>query len=186
MLSFGAPFVSHSPEETIAKGRELAQRLTPPVLVLLAGELGSGKTTFTKGIVSGLGAALENEVTSPTFTLMHVFQHRTAPAGSAASSGEPAGVKEKDGKNCVATPVKVYHVDLYRIEGFADLETLGLEDALSESAIVIIEWPDRFSLRSDWLRISAHLEHLEGDSRRITISEPFLSENGSATALSTP
>ena len=183
MLSFGSPFISHSPEETIAKGRELAQRLTPPVLVMLAGELGSGKTTFTKGIISGLGAAEENEITSPTFTLVHVFQDRAALDGPAA----PSGTKDvKDAKEAVATPVKVYHIDLYRIEGFADLETLGLEDALSESAIVIIEWPDRFSLRSEWPRISARLEHLEGDSRRITISEPFLSENGAINALNTP
>jgi tRNA threonylcarbamoyladenosine biosynthesis protein TsaE len=89
-------------------------------------------------------------------------------------------------KDAVAPPLKIYHVDLYRIEGFADLETLGLEDALSESAIVIIEWPERFSLRSDWPRISARLEHLEGDSRRIAISEPFLSENGAIKALNTP
>ena len=188
MLSFGSPFISHSPEETIAKGRELAQRLTPPVLVMLAGELGSGKTTFTKGIISGLGAAEENEVTSPTFTLVHVFQHRAALDGPAApaSSGSPALKDVKNVEYAVAPPLKIYHVDLYRIEGFADLETLGLEDALSESAIVIIEWPERFSLRSDWPRISARLEHLEGDSRRITISESFLSENGAIKALNAP
>lgn len=67
-------FVSHSSEETIAKGREIAAKLQPPVLVLLTGDLGSGKTTLTKGIISGLGAAKEEEVTSPTFTLVHVFQ----------------------------------------------------------------------------------------------------------------
>jgi tRNA threonylcarbamoyladenosine biosynthesis protein TsaE len=175
MLSFGASFISRSPEETIAKGRELAQQLTPPVLVMLAGELGSGKTTFTKGIISGLGAAEENEVTSPTFTLVHVFQHRAALAGATAAASSPSSAA-KNANNmqyAVALPVKVYHVDLYRIEGFADLETLGLEDALSEPAVVIIEWPDRFSLRSDWPCISARLEHLEGDSRRITISDYF-------------
>ena len=188
MMVFGASFISHSPEETIAKGRELAQQLTPPVLLMLAGELGSGKTTFAKGIVSGLGVARENEVTSPTFTLVHVFQHRPALAGSAAAaSPATSDVKDmKDVEYAVAPPIKVYHVDLYRIEGFADLETLGLEDALSEPAVVIIEWPDRFSLRSDWPRISARLEHLEADSRRITISEPFLSENAAISALNTP
>lgn len=179
MLSLGASFISHSPEETIAKGRELAQRLTPPVLLLLEGELGSGKTTFTKGIISGLDAADENEVTSPTFTLVHVFQH----PGAHANSADFAGPGVVTGLEDAARPVKVYHVDLYRIDGFADLETLGLEDALSESSIVIIEWPDRFSMRSDWPRISAHLEHLEGNSRRITISEPFVPENGSVTAV---
>ena len=65
----------------------------------------------------------------------------------------------------------VYHVDLYRVEQFRDLETLGLEDALSEPAIVVIEWSERFSLQSDWPRLLVHLDHLEGDMRRITISE---------------
>jgi tRNA threonylcarbamoyladenosine biosynthesis protein TsaE len=136
--------VSISPEETIEIGRRLAHRLRPPVLVLLSGDLGSGKTTITKGIVSGLGAAREDEVTSPTFTLVHVFRNH----------------------------VKVYHVDLYRVEGLHDLESLGLEDALAEPAVVIIEWAERFTLRSDWPRVLIHLEHVEADSRRITITQP--------------
>ena len=116
-------FVSHSPEETIGIGRELARRLTRRrVLVLLSGDLGSGKTTLSKGIISGLGAAREEDVTSPTFTLVHVFRNHA----------------------------KVYHVDLYRVEQFRDLETLGLEDALSEPGVIIIEWAERFTLRSDW------------------------------------
>ena len=140
---FATEFVSHSPEETIEIGRELARRLAPPRLVLLSGDLGSGKTTLSKGIISGLGAAREEDVTSPTFTLVHVFRNHAT----------------------------VYHVDLYRVEQFRDLETLGLEDVLSEPAIVIIEWAERFSLRSDWPRLFVHLEHVEGDTRRITISE---------------
>ena len=136
-------FVSHSPEETIAFGRELAQRLAPPRLVLLSGDLGSGKTTLSKGIISGLGAASEEDVTSPTFTLVHVFHNHA----------------------------KVYHVDLYRVEQFRDLETLGIEDVLSEPAVIIIEWAERFSLVSDWPRVLVRLEHLEGDARRITVSE---------------
>ena len=136
--------ITHSPEETTELGREIASRLTAPVLVLLSGDLGSGKTTLTKGIVSGLGAAREEDVTSPTFTLVHVFHNHA----------------------------KIYHVDLYRIENFQSLESLGLEDALAEPAILIIEWSERFSLRSDWPRLRIHLEHLDGDSRRITITEP--------------
>jgi tRNA threonylcarbamoyladenosine biosynthesis protein TsaE len=134
--------VSHSAEETIELGRRLASRLSPPVLVLMSGDLGSGKTTLSKGIISGLGAAREEDVTSPTFTLVHLFHNHA----------------------------KVYHVDLYRIEKAVDLESLGLEDALSEPAVVLIEWPDRFSLRTDWPKVTVQLEHLEGDSRRITIS----------------
>jgi tRNA threonylcarbamoyladenosine biosynthesis protein TsaE len=65
--------ITHSAEETTHWGREFSKRLKPPVLILLTGDLGTGKTTLTKGIVSGLGAANENDVTSPTFTLVHVY-----------------------------------------------------------------------------------------------------------------
>jgi tRNA threonylcarbamoyladenosine biosynthesis protein TsaE len=136
-------FVSHSTEETIARGRQIAATLTPPVLVMLSGELGSGKTTLTKGIISGLGAAKEEDVTSPTFTLVHVYHN-----------------------HC-----KVYHTDLYRVEDFHDLETLGLEDALGEEAVVIIEWSERFSLQSDWPRIQIRLEHVGEDARKILVTD---------------
>jgi len=136
-------FISRSAEETVQKGRELAAQLTPPVVVLLSGELGAGKTTLTKGIISGLGAGAEDEVTSPTFTLVHVFHN-----------------------HC-----KVYHVDLYRVEDFHDLETLALEDVLAESAVVVVEWSERFSLRTDWPAVHVRLEHQGGDTRRITIAD---------------
>ena len=157
-------FLSRSSEETIAKGREIAANLRPPVIVMLSGELGSGKTTLTKGIISGLGAAREEEVTSPTFTLVHVF-HSDSSAGSKRSPAPtPAGSKQSP------HPCKVYHVDLYRVENFTDLESLGLEDVLGEQAVVIVEWPDRFTFRTDWPRIDIRLEHVGGDSRRIAIS----------------
>ena len=136
-------FISRSAEETMQKGRELAARLTPPVLVLLSGELGAGKTTLTKGIISGLGAASEEEVTSPTFTMVHVFHN-----------------------HC-----KVYHVDLFRVEDFHDLETLALEVILAESAVVVVEWSEKFSLHTDWPSLHIRMEHLEENSRRITISD---------------
>jgi tRNA threonylcarbamoyladenosine biosynthesis protein TsaE len=145
-------FITHSSEETIAKGREIASNLTPPVLVLLKGDLGAGKTTLTKGIISGLGAAREEEVTSPTFNLVHEFR---IPNLAGAAPG--------------ARPCKIYHVDLYRIESFQGLESLGLEDALSENAIVIIEWPEHFTFRTDWPTVEIRLDHAGGDSRRITM-----------------
>jgi tRNA threonylcarbamoyladenosine biosynthesis protein TsaE len=156
--------VTHSSEETVAIGREIAAKLSPPVLVLLSGDLGSGKTTLTKGIISGLGAAREEDVTSPTFTLVHVFQSPVATGSSRSPDLFPAGSKQSP------HPCKVYHVDLYRIENFHDLESLGLEDALSEKAIVIIEWSERFTFRNDWPRVEIHLEHADGDARRIAIS----------------
>lgn len=135
---------THSAEETTHWGREFAKRLQPPILVLLTGDLGSGKTTFTKGIVAGLGAAAEDEVTSPTFTLVHVY-----------------GAMDAE---------KVYHADLYRIENFHDFETLGLEDVFAKPAVIILEWSERFPLPSPWPQLRVRLEHLGGDTRRITIS----------------
>jgi tRNA threonylcarbamoyladenosine biosynthesis protein TsaE len=136
--------ISSSPEETVEIGRELASQIHPPMLVLLSGELGSGKTTITKGIISGLGAARQEDVTSPTFTLVHVFSNH----------------------------IRVYHVDLYRIEGFQDLESLGLEDAFASPAVVIVEWAERFTLRTNWPQATIRLEHLEEDRRRIIINLP--------------
>ena len=133
--------ITHTAEETIRWGREFSKRLKAPVLVLLTGDLGTGKTTLTKGIVSGLGVANEDDVTSPTFTLVHVY-------------GRPA---------------EVYHADLYRIESLHDFETLGMEDMFTTSSVAILEWSERFPLRSPWPEIRVRLEHLGGDVRRITV-----------------
>ena len=133
--------ITHSAEETTRWGREFAKRLKAPALVLLTGDLGTGKTTLTKGIVSGLGAAKEDDVTSPSFTLVHVY-------GKAA---------------------KVFHADLYRIENFHDFETLGLEDMFLIPAVAILEWSERFPMESPWPQIRLKLEHLGGDTRRITL-----------------
>jgi tRNA threonylcarbamoyladenosine biosynthesis protein TsaE len=112
-------FTTHSPEETIEFGRRIAALLKPPILVLLLGDLGAGKTTLTKGIIDGLGVAPVEEVTSPTFTLIHEYGNSQRPGP------------------------RVYHIDLYRIEDAADLMTLGLEDMLAENAILLVEWGER-------------------------------------------
>ena len=135
--------LTHSSEETIAQGREIGAQLKPPVLILLSGDLGAGKTTLTKGIAAGLGAAREDDVTSPTFTLVHRYEGTT----------------------------RVYHVDLYRIDGLHDLETLGLEDIFSEKAVVIVEWPDRLKLRTGWPTVQIQLEHVAESVRRITVEQ---------------
>jgi tRNA threonylcarbamoyladenosine biosynthesis protein TsaE len=139
--------VTHSTEETIAQGRAIGASLKPPALILLSGDLGAGKTTLTKGIVSGLEASSEEEVTSPTFTLVHKYS----------------------GKNLV------YHADLYRIDGVHDFETLGLEDVFSEQAVVIIEWSEKIALRSPWPVLRIHLDHVSEDARRITIAGAVIS-----------
>jgi tRNA threonylcarbamoyladenosine biosynthesis protein TsaE len=152
-------FVTHSAEETIALGREISKQLRPPILVLLRGDLGSGKTTLTKGIISGLGAAREEDITSPTFSLVHEFH----------VPGSPEPKRLPPSQVGAPHPCKVYHVDLYRVENFHDLESLGLEDAFIEKAIVIIEWPERFTLRTDWPTVEIRLDHAGEDVRRITI-----------------
>jgi len=139
----GEEVITRSAEETVAWGRVLAKRLKAPVLVLLSGELGTGKTTLTKGIVTGLGAASEDEVTSPTFTLIHEY------------GGQ-----------------RVFHGDLYRVENFHDFETLGLEDVFARPAVVVLEWSEKFPLKTAWPQLRLRLEHLGGDARRITVLEP--------------
>lgn len=136
--------VTNSAEETTQWGKRFAARLKAPVLVLLSGDLGSGKTTLTKGIVSGLGAAREEDVTSPTFTLLHSY-----------------------GEGQIDMPI--FHGDLYRIENFHDFETLGMEDLFSKPGVVILEWSERFPLPSPWPEVRVRLEHLGGDARRIMV-----------------
>jgi tRNA threonylcarbamoyladenosine biosynthesis protein TsaE len=133
--------VTHSPEETVSFGREIAVYLQPPCLVLLEGDLGAGKTTLVKGIVAGLGAASEDEVTSPSFTLVHEY----GPGG------------------------RVFHADLYRIEGPRDLATLGLEDLSSEAATVLVEWGEKLGDNVPIPCVKIRMEHQGRDDRRILI-----------------
>ena len=118
-------FETHSSEETIGVGREIAALLTPPRFLLLHGDLGAGKTTLVKGIAEGLHAAQADEVTSPTFTLIHEYE------GSASSHGKTA-------------PVMLYHLDLYRIENERQLESLGLDELAGPDSIVLVEWGEKF------------------------------------------
>jgi tRNA threonylcarbamoyladenosine biosynthesis protein TsaE len=134
---------TRSTEETIRRGREIGERLKPPVLILLSGDLGAGKTTLTKGLSSGLGAAEEHEVTSPTFTLVHKYERGR----------------------------RVYHIDLYRIQSAQDFDTLGLEEIFEESAVVIIEWADKLPLRTDWPVLRIKLEHVSDEERQISIDD---------------
>ena len=133
--------ITSSPEETTALGRELAAALKPPALVLLSGELGAGKTTLVKGIVSGLGLAREEDVTSPSFVFVHVY----------------------------GNGVRLYHVDLYRIEQTAELETLGVEDFLTEKAVVVVEWAERLKLPALRPALRVQMEAVSDSERRILV-----------------
>jgi tRNA threonylcarbamoyladenosine biosynthesis protein TsaE len=142
--------VTHSPEETVAFGRELAPQLQPPCLALLEGDLGAGKTTLVKGIVAGLGVASEDEVTSPSFTLVHEY----------GSGG------------------KVFHADLYRIEGARDLATLGLDDITGEAATLLVEWAEKLGDNVPIPCIRIRMEHLGGDDRRIVVERVSAVKSG--------
>src|SRR6202140_3890869 len=128
--------LTHSADETIAFGRKLAADLSPPLIVLLRGDLGAGKTTLVKGIAEGFGAARAEDVTSPTFTLVHEYRglHTT-----------------------------LYHIDLYRIDTQRDLETLGLDDLLAPNCILLIEWGEKFPRLQRDRNMEITLERLEDD-----------------------
>jgi len=134
-------YETHSAGQTIELGRTIARQLPPKATVLLIGNLGAGKTTLTQGIVEGLGAAPREEVSSPTFTLIHEYSPR------------------------------VYHIDLYRLDTESEVATLGLDDLFDKEAIVLIEWGERFPRLMPQNRIEIRLEQLpQDDSRRITIT----------------
>ena len=135
-------FASSSADETIALGVELAQLLTPPKLILLRGDLGAGKTTLVKGIVAALGAAEPDAVTSPTFTLVHEY----------------------------AGPVRVLHLDVYRLETERQLSTLGIEEMLEGKNLVLIEWGEKFASLIERSDGALDIESTGEDMRRIRLS----------------
>jgi tRNA threonylcarbamoyladenosine biosynthesis protein TsaE len=133
---------THSPEETIAFGRTLAELLSPPKLVLLRGELGAGKTTLVKGIAAAFEAAEEEDVTSPTFTLVHEYRGPRA---------------------------NLYHIDLYRIDTQRELDTLALDDLRSERSILLIEWGEKFPRFVHERDVEIALERESETGRKILI-----------------
>ncbi len=103
-----------SEEDTIELGRKIATELTRPCLVLLIGNLGAGKTTLTKGIVSGLGVVAADEVSSPTYTIIHEYGN------------------------------DVYHIDLYRLEKPEEVALLGLDEMFNRGAVMLVEWGEAY------------------------------------------
>ena len=132
-----------SADETIAVGRTLAAHLQPPLMLILRGDLGAGKTTLVKGIAEALGVAEAQDVTSPTFTLVHEYE-----------SGHST---------------KLYHLDLYRLDEERQLLSLGIDEMLESNALVLIEWGEKFSslvARSDG---EISIAHRQGEARTITL-----------------
>ena len=140
-------FTTRSDAETVEVGRKLAKLLNPPQLLLLTGELGMGKTTLVKGIAEALDAAEPEEVTSPTFTLLHEYEG------------------ERKGK-----PIKLYHLDVYRLEGERQLDTLGLDDLLTDDALVLVEWGEKFKSIKKRATGEIRIEAEGGDARKITVT----------------
>jgi tRNA threonylcarbamoyladenosine biosynthesis protein TsaE len=136
-------FTTNSPEETIALGRELASQLAPPKIVILRGDLGAGKTTLVKGIAEGFHAASHDDVTSPTFTLIHEYR---------------------------GPSVTVYHIDLYRIDTQRELETLGLDDLMTDNSVLLIEWGEKFARFERERDVEIALERISENQRRIKVT----------------
>jgi tRNA threonylcarbamoyladenosine biosynthesis protein TsaE len=135
-------FTTNSPEETIVLGRELASLLAPPKIVVLRGDLGAGKTTLVKGIAEGFDAASHDDVTSPTFTLIHEY------------------------RGPVAT---LYHIDLYRIDTQRELETLGLDDLMTDNSVLLIEWGEKFARFRRERDVEIAIERISENNRKIEV-----------------
>ena len=135
-------YETRSEEETIELGRRIAATLPPRAVVLLIGNLGAGKTTLSKGIVAGLGVAPPEEVSSPTFTLIHEYGG-----------------------------VRVYHVDLYRLDRPEDVATIGLDEILDRDAVVLIEWGERFPRLMPENRIEVRLDTISNEYRQVSIKQ---------------
>ena len=136
-----ARFETASGEETRALGRSLAAALPTSAVVSLIGNLGAGKTTLTQGIVEGLGLAKAEDVSSPTYTLIHEY----------------------------GDPVRLYHVDLYRLDTPQQAAGLGLEELFDRPALVLIEWGDRFPQLLPPGSIQIELTYLPDDRRTVEL-----------------
>jgi len=133
-----------SPEETIAAGRQLARQLAPGQMIILRGDLGAGKTTLTKGIAEGFAAAREEDVTSPTFTLVHEYR---------------------------GPEVTLFHIDLYRIDTERELATLAIDDLRAEpGSILLVEWGEKFEQIKAQSDGEVSIERTGENERRIVVS----------------
>jgi tRNA threonylcarbamoyladenosine biosynthesis protein TsaE len=136
-------FTTRSAEDTIALGRTFAELLAPPKIVLLRGDLGAGKTTLVKGIAEAFQAASSDDVTSPTFTLVHEYRGPRA---------------------------NLFHIDLYRIDTARELETLGLDDLISEDSVLLLEWGDKFARFRRERDVEILLERTSENERQVRVT----------------
>lgn len=148
--------ISRSQEETIEYARKFAKKLQGGEVIGLIGELGSGKTTFVKGLAEGLG--IKESITSPTFVLLKEYNI----------------LRPKDhlrnGRNMVKTMV---HVDAYRVKGSEDIKSVGIEDYLDRNdAVIIIEWAEKIKKDLPKNTIYIYFQHIDKNNRKISIKRP--------------
>ena len=137
-------YITHSTEDTIELGRRLAPTLKRARMVILRGDLGAGKTTLVKGIAEGLQAASQDDVSSPTFTLIHEFR---------------------------GPEVNLFHVDLYRVDTPRELDTLGLDELFAEDGnLVLLEWGEKFPRFVKERDVEISLERLGDQERQIKLT----------------
>jgi tRNA threonylcarbamoyladenosine biosynthesis protein TsaE len=130
-------------EGTLALGERISEMLTPPMVVILRGDVGAGKTTLVKGIAAALGAATEDDVTSPTFTIVHEYE---------------------------GSKVRLFHLDLYRLETEEQIAVLGLDEMAGyANSLVLVEWGDRFESIVKRADAEIYMEHGEEDERGLLI-----------------
>lgn len=133
-------FHTSSEEETIALGEVIGAHLPGKAVVSLIGNLGAGKTTLAKGIAAGRGAAQPDQVSSPTFTLIHEYGPR------------------------------LYHIDLYRLDEAHQVAGLGLDEIFDRNALVLVEWGERFPGLMPDDRYEVRLTAVGDDARRIEVA----------------
>lgn len=132
--------VTNSPEETRELGRKVGESLKGGEVILLHGDLGAGKTLFTKGVAQGLGASGRTAVVSPTFTLVNVYQAR----------------------------LDIVHVDLYRLS-FDEVFELGLEDYMDGEHVLIVEWAEKAAGFFSGALLDVSFQYEGETSRRVTM-----------------
>ena len=134
-------YTTHSPEETFDLGQKIGILIDDPIVLALSGDLGSGKTVFVQGLARGLEVPSDYYITSPTFTLVNEYPAR----------------------------LRLFHIDLYRLDHFGDLEDIGLHDILSNRAVVAIEWAEKLpeDFASNYMKIA--FEIIDDNTRKIKL-----------------
>ena len=133
--------ISNSATQTFEIARLIGEKLKNGDILALSGELGSGKTCFTKGLAKGLGVSDKYQITSPTFTLINEYPARC----------------------------KLYHFDVYRLNNYLELEDLGYDEYLSGDGVVVIEWAEKIANHIPPDSIFINFEYVDENSRKMII-----------------